>query len=93
MPCALAIIALIFPRVLIAVLWFFTDWFNGVFQSLLWPVLGFIFLPVTTLWYSVVIKNYGGQWTTTNLVIMVIAVVIDMGSWGGGYKNRRRRWN
>jgi len=90
MPCLLAIIALIFPRVLIAVLWFFTNWFNGVFQSVLWPVLGFIFLPVTTLWYSVVIKNYGGQWTTTNLVIMVIAVVIDMGSWGGGYKNRRR---
>jgi hypothetical protein len=93
MPCALALIALIFPRVLIAILWFFTTWFNGVFQSLLWPVLGFIFLPITTLWYSVVVNNYGGQWNSTNLVIMVIAVVIDMGSWGGGYSSQRRRWN
>ena len=92
MPCALALIALIFPRVLIAILWFFTTWFNGVFQSLLWPVLGFIFLPITTLWYSVVVNNYGGQWNSTNLVIMVIAVVIDMGSWGGGYQNRRKSW-
>ena len=90
MPCALALIALIFPRVLIAVLWFFTAWFNGVFQSILWPVLGFIFLPLTMLWYSVVVNQYGGQWNSVNLIIMVLAVVIDLGSWGGGYQNRRR---
>jgi len=90
MPCIVVAIALFFPRVLIAILWFFTSWFNGVFDSILWPLLGFIFLPVTMLWYSVVIKQNGGQWTTANIVIMVIAVVIDMGSWGGGYKNRKR---
>ncbi|MGB3073895.1 MAG: hypothetical protein WBB36_01165 [Chitinophagales bacterium] len=90
MPCIVVVVALLFPRVLIAVLWFFTNWFNGVFDSVLLPLLGFIFLPVTMLWYSVVIKQYGGEWTTGNIVIMVIAVVIDMGSWGGGYKNRRR---
>jgi hypothetical protein len=72
-----------------AVLWFFTDWFDGVFDTLLWPILGFIFLPVTTLWYSYVINNSAGEWNTTNIIIMVIAVVIDMGSWGSGYKNRR----
>lgn len=90
MPCFLAAIALFFPRILMAILWFFTDWFTGVFDSLLWPLLGFIFLPVTTLWYSVVINNYGGQWSTTNIVILIIAVIIDMGSWGGGYKSRRK---
>jgi hypothetical protein len=90
MPCLLAALALIFPRVLIAVLWFFTDWFTSVFDSLLWPVLGFIFMPVTMLWYSYVINNSAGEWTTTNIIIMVIAVVIDMGSWGGGYKSRNR---
>ena len=89
MPCFVAAIALLFPRVLIAVLWFFTNWFTGVFDNILWPLLGFIFLPVTMLWYSVVIKQFGGQWTTGNIIIMVIAVVIDMGSWGGGYKSRR----
>lgn len=91
MPCLLAVLALIFPRVLIGVLYLFTEWFTGVFDTALWPVLGFIFLPVTTLWYSVVINNYGGQWTTGNIVIMVIAILIDMGSWGGGYRNRSRR--
>lgn len=90
MPCLVAVIALLFPRVLIVVLWFFTDWFNGVFNTLLWPVLGFIFLPVTMLWYSVVINQYAGQWSSVNIIIMVIAVVIDMGSWGSGYKSKRR---
>ena len=90
MPCALALVALLFPRVLIAVLWIFTNWFNGVFSSLLWPVLGFVFLPVTMLWYSVVINNFGGAWNITNIIVMVLAIVIDMGSWGGGYKSRNR---
>jgi hypothetical protein len=90
MPCILAFIALLFPRVIIVVLWLFTDWFSGVFNSLLWPVLGFIFLPISMLWYSVVINNYAGQWTTLNIIIMVVAVILDMGSWGGGYKNRNR---
>lgn len=90
MPCLVALIALFFPRILIVVLWFFTDWFSGVFNSVLWPVLGFLFLPVTTLWYSVVINQYGGQWSSTNIILMVLAIVIDMGSWGGGYKSRNR---
>jgi len=90
MPCFVAVIALLFPRVLIVVLWFLTDWFSGVFNSLLWPVLGFIFLPVTMLWYSVVINQFSGQWTIMNIVLMVVAIAIDMGSWGGGYKSRNR---
>ena len=90
MPCALALIALLFPRILIAVLWIFTNWFSGVFSSILWPVLGFIFLPVTMLWYSVVINQFGGAWNITNIIVMVLAVAIDMGSWGGGYKSRNR---
>lgn len=90
MPCIVAIIALMFPRVLIVILWLFTGWFSGVFSSAFWPVLGFFFLPVTTLWYSVVINNYGGNWSTTNILLLILAVIIDMGSWGGGYKNRRK---
>lgn len=90
MPCALGLVALLFPRVLIVILWFFTEWFSGVFDTLLWPILGFLFLPITMLWYSVVINNYAGQWTTVNIIVMVIAVLFDMGSWGGGYKSRNR---
>ena len=90
MPCLFAVLALLFPRVVMVILWLLTDWFTGVFNSVLWPVLGFIFLPITTLWYSAVVNWYGGQWTGTNIVVLILAVLLDMGSWGGGYKSRRR---
>ena len=90
MPCILALLGLLFPRVVMIILWFFTDWFTGVFDTLLWPILGFLFLPVTTLWYSYVINRSGGEWSTFNIVVMVVAVLIDMGSWGGGYKSQNR---
>ena len=91
MPCIIAVLGLLFPRILILILWFLTDWFSGVFDTLLWPILGFLFMPVTMLWYSFVVNNQGGQWGTMNIVVMVFAVLIDLGSWGGGYKSSTNR--
>lgn len=91
MGCIAVIIALIFPRLLIIVLWLFTDWFDGVFNGILIPVLGFIFLPVTTLWYSVVVNHYSGVWSVIPVLGMVLAIAIDLGSTRGGWRNRRRQ--
>ena len=90
MPCIAVLLALLFPRILIVILYFATDWFEGVFDTLLWPVLGLIFMPLTTLWYSVVVNQYGGQWTGLTIIGMVIAVLVDLGSTGSGYKHRKR---
>ncbi len=78
MPCLIAVLALLVPRVVIAVLWFLTDWFTGMFDSILLPLIGFIFLPTSLLWYSVVQNFYGGVWDTLQIVVMVIAVLIDL---------------
>ena len=78
MPCLFAILALTAPRVVLAVLWFFTGWFQGLFASLLWPILGCIFLPTMLLWYSAVRHWYGGQWTTLPILGLVIALLIDV---------------
>jgi len=86
MPCLLGLLALAVPRVVILVVWFFTDWFVGVFDSLIIPILGFFFLPTTLLWYSVVVNVYGGTWDTLQIVVAVIAVVIDLSPGG----SRRR---
>ncbi len=83
MPCLFAVIALFVPRILIVILWFFTEWFTGVFDSLIWPILGFIFFPTTLLWYSVVMNYYGGTWGTVQIIVAVIAVVIDLSPAGG----------
>jgi hypothetical protein len=87
MPCLLVLFALITPRLVIALLWLCTRWFDHLFSTQLWPVLGFIFLPTTFLWYTAVSHWYGGQWTLWPVVGLVIALVIDVSPAGG----RRRR--
>ena len=78
MPCLLTLLALAAPRLVVALLWFFTGWFSGLFNSLLWPVLGFIFLPTTLFWYSAVQHWFGGQWSLWPIVGIVIALMIDI---------------
>lgn len=78
MPCLFALLALAAPRVVILVLWFATNWFRGLFPSLLWPILGFLFLPTTFLWYSTVIVWFHGQWTLWPIVGIVMALLIDL---------------
>ena len=87
MPCVLALLALVAPRLVVFLLWFFTNWFSGIFNTWLWPVLGFFFLPTTLLWYSAVHHWFGGQWTLWPIVGLVIALAIDVSPARG----RRRR--
>ena len=78
MPFLLAILALLTPRLLVALLWFFSHWFDGVFPSVLWPIVGFLVLPTTLLWCSVVTHMFGGAWTLWPTVGLVVAIVIDL---------------
>jgi hypothetical protein len=87
MACLLAIFALITPRVVIFLLWLFSNWFTGVFSTPLWPILGFIFLPTTLLWYTAVQHWFGGQWTLWPIVGLVIALMIDISPAGGKGKS------
>lgn len=89
MPCLLALFALLTPRLVIVALWFFSGWFRGLFDSILWPVLGLIFLPTTLLWYTAVRHWFGGEWTLWPIVGLVIALMIDL-SPAGGRRGRRR---
>jgi hypothetical protein len=79
----MVLLALITPRLVVAILWFFTTWFSGMFVNLLWPLLGFIFLPTTLLWYSAVQNWYGGVWGTWPVVGLVVALMIDVSPAGG----------
>ena len=83
MPCLFAVFALLTPRLLIVVLYFVTNWFTGIFQSLLWPLLGLIFLPTTLLWYTAVHHWFGGQWSLWPIVGLIVALMIDVSPAGG----------
>lgn len=78
MPILILLLALFIPRVTMFLLWLFTDWFQGVFSTVLWPVAGFICMPLTTLWFSIVVKYFGGVWDIVPIIGGVIAVLIDL---------------
>ena len=88
MPCLFALIALAAPRVVMLALWFFSNWFRGMFSTILWPVLGFIFLPTSMLWYTAVQHWWGGQWSLWPIVGLVIALMIDVSPAGGRRRTR-----
>ena len=83
MPCLFVFLALLTPRLVVALLWLFTAWFEGLFDTMLWPILGFIFLPTTLLWYTAVQHWFDGQWTLWPVVGLVIALMIDVSPAGG----------
>lgn len=78
MGCLLALLALLTPRLVIVLVWLLSDWFRGVFPSVLWPVLGFIFLPTTLLWYTAVHHWFGGKWTFWPILGIILALIIDV---------------
>ena len=83
MPCLLSLLALITPRFVIVAIWLFSDWFNGAFDSVLWPILGFVFLPTTLLWFTAVHHWFAGEWTLWPVVGIVAALAIDISPAGG----------
>jgi hypothetical protein len=88
LPCLLALLIVLFPRIAIVLLYLFTNFFQGVFTSVILPVIGFILLPLTLLAYTWMVKIHQPT-DTMFLVIMFIAVILDLGLIGGGARRRR----
>src|ERR1700674_5830940 len=91
MPCALLLVVLLFPRVALALMCFCSTYLQQAFHAgLVLPVLGFIFLPLTTIVYAWEL-NSGMPTQGINLLWLLIAVIIDLGGLGGGAHRQSRR--
>lgn len=88
MPCLLAALALLMPRVVIVLLVIFSDWIGAAYNTVVWPLLGFIFFPYTTLAYALAMNAHGSV-SGLYLVIVVLAVLLDLGAMGGGAATKR----
>jgi hypothetical protein len=90
MPCLLVLIVMGFPRVVLFLMWLLSNSLDRAYHGLLIPLLGFIFLPITTIVYAWMV-NSGLRIEGINLIILVVAVLLDAGSHGGGARYYRRR--
>ena len=89
MCCFFTTLVLLGPRFAILIWWLIRPiYYNLVFNTWIWPLLGVIFLPWTTLMYLIV---GGGPLIGFDWVWMGLALLTDLGSYGGGaYGNRDR---
>lgn len=90
MACLLLILIIAFPRIALVLMFLFSNYLQRAYHNLIVPVIGFIFLPLTTLVYAWM-TNTHEPIAGINLIILVIAVVIDVGGLGGGSVYRSRR--
>jgi hypothetical protein len=79
------------PRIVLFAIWLFSDYLGLAFETRLWPFLGFLFMPLTTLAYAWAVNTYGSV-KGIGLVVVVLAVLFDLGLLGGGGAAGRRRF-
>ena len=81
----------IFPRILLLSYWFARPLqMNAAFGTFIVPCLGFVFLPLTTLLYVLLIQGVGSI-QGLDWLWLIIAVILDLANIGtAGFANRNR---
>jgi hypothetical protein len=90
MGCIFLLIALLSPRLAVVLVWIFTPWVDRAFETVIWPILGILFLPLTTLLYVILWNTNGRGVDGWEWLIVVLAVVGDVASHAGSGYSRRR---
>ncbi len=88
MCCVLALLAFLGPRLVIFLVWLFTNYLSRAFDGFLLPLLGFLLLPWTTIAWAIAQNEFGGA-SGFGLLVIVIGLLADIGVLGGGARGRR----
>jgi hypothetical protein len=89
-PCFIVTVALFTPRVALVLVWLFSNFLHRAYDTALWPLLGFLFMPLTTLAYAFALNSAGsirGIW----FGFVLAAALMDLGVVGGSGRQARRR--
>lgn len=78
MGCALVLVALFAPRLLLAFIWLLTDWLATAYETNVLPFVGFLFLPYTTLAYMSARLHNGDLWSFWG-ILYGLAILVDLG--------------
>lgn len=88
MCCVFILLAFFTPRIVLFVMWLFTNYLSRAFDGFVMPFLGFLFLPATTLAYAIAQNELGGV-NGLGLIVILIGLAVDIGLLGGGARQRR----
>lgn len=90
MPCIVILVLLGLPRLALFVIWLWSDYLGRAFtgHSQLWPILGFLFMPFTTLAYAFSMNTWG-EIRGLGTVLVIVAVLVDLGMLGASRRKRK----
>lgn len=94
MGCLLVLFALVTPRFIMFVLWLFSNYLNHAFSSGWWGILGFLFLPTTSIAYAIAQNEFtapGGGLEAAGIIVIVLGVAVDLGLLGGSGRGLGKR--
>ena len=91
MGCIYVLLALVTPRVFMFFIWILTDWFGRAYETTLWPLLGFIFMPYTTLAYMAAMLQNSHRVSGWWVVLVVVAVIADLSSSSEAGRHGKKR--
>jgi hypothetical protein len=86
--CVLILLAFFTPRIVLFILWLFSNYLSRAYETWVWPTLGFFFLPATTIAYAIALNEFGGL-NGLGLIVVIIGLAVDVGLLGGGARQRR----
>jgi hypothetical protein len=89
-PCLLGCLAIAAPRLVLVLVWLGSDYLS-VYRTKIWPFLGFLFMPLTTLAYAFAMHFGDMQWTPVGVAAVVTAVLVDVGLFKSSSRKRRVR--
>jgi hypothetical protein len=92
--CLLVLLALVTPRFIMVVLWLFSNYLNHAFTSGWWGLLGFFFLPTTSIGYAIAQNEFttrDGGLEAAGIIVIVLGVAVDLGLLGGSGRGLGKR--
>lgn len=94
MGCLLVLLALVTPRFVLLVMWLFSNYLNQAFTSGWWGLLGFVFLPTTSIAYAIAQNEFttaDGGLEAAGIIVIVVGVALDLGLLGGSGRGLGKR--
>jgi len=83
--CIFLVTALAAPRLVLLFVWILTNFVQNAYGNILVPILGFFFLPTTTLVYALAAPGGPG---TLGWILTVTALVFDLLQYTSTYGSR-----
>ena len=88
MCCLFAALAVIGPRFVLVMMWIFGDRVDFAFDSWIWPFLGLLFLPWTTVAYVLAWQPGGinGFW---DYALIALGLILDIATYSSRAAGKR----